>query len=150
MTKKKAPAKRKAKTKPVMGRPVKYRPEMCKQVIALSKEGKTITEIAVALDICRETYYQWIEEYPDFSDAHKKGRTLAQGWWEELGRECADGTKKDYSMGHYALLVSNQFGINQKSEVKTEDVTTDSLKDVPDAAIKRALAEIKKGRKKAK
>ena len=61
-----------------MGRPPKYDKEICKQVISLGKQGYSLTQIALELDIARSTLYEWRDKYPEFSDAIKKGREFAQ------------------------------------------------------------------------
>lgn len=78
-------------TKPIKegakrGRPTDYRPEMCETVIACGREGKSKAEIAAALDVTRETIYEWAKRHPDFSDALHRAHDLSLAWWEEKSR----------------------------------------------------------------
>lgn len=69
------------------GRPTKYKPEYCDKAIELGKRGKSFTYIAAELDIHKDTLYEWIKNYPDFSDAMTKSRYHSQKWWEDMGQE---------------------------------------------------------------
>jgi len=69
------------------GRPTKYKEEMCDRIIELFKEGYSICEICLDLDISKQTFYRWKEENRIFSDSIKKGVDFSQGWWEKQGRE---------------------------------------------------------------
>jgi hypothetical protein len=66
-----------------MGRPSVYRPEFCEQVIALGKQGKSITQIAAKLDVDKATVLKWKEEKEDFSTAMRAALTYSQEWWED-------------------------------------------------------------------
>lgn len=70
----------------VFGRPTLYRPEMCEAVVEWGKQGKSKTWIAAELDITKETLYQWIKTYPDFSDAITRATVQCQRWWEDAGQ----------------------------------------------------------------
>ena len=77
------------KSKPdgyVFGRPTKYRPEVCEQVIAWGKLGKSKSWIAAELDIARSTIDEWCATFPDFSDAITRAHVHSQRWWEDKGQ----------------------------------------------------------------
>ena len=71
----------------VFGRPTKYRPEMCEQVIEFGREGKSRAWIAAALHVAKSSLQLWEAEYPDFSAAMARAKTLEQVWWEDKGQE---------------------------------------------------------------
>jgi len=60
--------------KAMRGRPTKYRPEFCKQVIELSEQGFSITAIAGKFKVARDQLYEWAQRYPAFHDAMKTAR----------------------------------------------------------------------------
>lgn len=68
------------------GRPSSYRPEYCQRIIELGKEGKSITQMAVALGTLRDQLYDWARMFPEFSAALKRARECAQSWWEDAGQ----------------------------------------------------------------
>lgn len=70
------------------GRPTKFKREYHKQILDLFKEGCSISEIALTLDINRSTIYYWRDNNIDgFSTTYKKGIEYSQGWWEKQGRD---------------------------------------------------------------
>lgn len=76
-----------------MARPTKYNKEMLPIILEKFSSGASVCEICADIGICRETFYNWTEEYPEFLDTYKKGLSLSQAWWEKIGREGALGDK---------------------------------------------------------
>lgn len=72
----------------VFGRPTKYRPEMCEQVIGWGAAGKSRTWMAGKLGVDRSTIDEWARNFPDFSLALTRAKALEQMWWEDKGQEC--------------------------------------------------------------
>lgn len=66
-----------------MGRPSVYRPEFCEQVIALGKQGKSITQMAAKLEVDKASLLKWRDEKDDFSTALRVALTYSQDWWED-------------------------------------------------------------------
>lgn len=56
------------------GRPTKYRPEFCQQIVDLMGEGLSLTAAAAELGITRECAYQWAYTKPEFRQALELGR----------------------------------------------------------------------------
>lgn len=91
------------------GRPSKYKPEFCEQVIEYGKEGMSLHEMALELDICYDTLNEWCKEKPEFSEAVKKARSYSQGWWEKLGRSAAAGGVNNFNATAYIFNKKNRF-----------------------------------------
>lgn len=70
----------------VFGRPTKYRKEMCEQVVAWGRDGKSKTWIAAELGIDRRTIDRWEVDHPDFCLALARAKALEQQWWEDAGQ----------------------------------------------------------------
>ncbi|MEB1529883.1 hypothetical protein [Xanthomonas sp. WHRI 7945] len=64
------------------GRPTDYMPEHCDTVIELGRQGKSVVQMACALDVVRQTLHDWCKAHPDFLDAFTRARQLSQDWWE--------------------------------------------------------------------
>jgi hypothetical protein len=71
-----------SKEKRPVGRPSLYLPEHCEAVIALGKQGKSITQIAAKLDLDKATLLRWREEKAEFNTAMSRALTYSQEWWE--------------------------------------------------------------------
>jgi transposase-like protein len=72
-----------------IGRPTKYDPAYCEQVVAFLADGYSVAAFAGSIGVSRSTIYQWIDEYPAFSDAVKTGQAAAILWWEKANRNLA-------------------------------------------------------------
>lgn len=68
------------------GRPTAYDPEFCDLVIQYGADGKSLMWMAAAFAVHRDTMYEWMAAHPEFSDAMKRARALAQQWWEDAGQ----------------------------------------------------------------
>jgi len=75
-----------APVKRLVGRPTKYDPMYCDEVVDLGAQGYGPTAIAHQLGVLRENLIQWTEKYPEFARAMKLARQAEQFWWEEAGR----------------------------------------------------------------
>lgn len=91
------------------GRPTKYEPQACKVVISEMRNGASIVEVCATLGICKQTFYNWTQEHPDFLDAYKKGLELSQAWWEKLGRAGAAG-QIPIQPATWVFNMKNRFG----------------------------------------
>lgn len=61
------------------GRPTKYDPAYCEQVIAAGDENLSLTAFAGLIGVARSTINEWMGEHPEFEAAvavHKAKRTL--------------------------------------------------------------------------
>lgn len=78
----KTPAKAKPKAKaPVekkpMGRHSKYTPQMVESICTYLRQGNTRKTSAICSGICERTFYEWIEEFPQFLQSIKKAEEEA-------------------------------------------------------------------------
>jgi len=56
------------------GRPSEYRPEYCQVVIDHMALGFSLTAFAGSVRVAKDTVYEWIKVYPQFSDAVARAR----------------------------------------------------------------------------
>lgn len=131
-----------AKTPHPGGAPTKYDPSMCDAVIELGRSGKSITQIAVALDVTRETVYAWCKTHQKFSDAISRAKELAQAWWEDVGQQGLFADKFQASL--WSKQVSCRFP-NDYREKSDINVAVTAFGDV----LKEAEALVDGGRNDA-
>lgn len=114
------------------GRPTKYRAEMCKEVVELGKEGASLHEIALQLDIHYDTLNEWRKEKPEFSEAIKKAQANAQGWWEQKGRLATIGQVDNFNATAFIFNMKNRFKEDwrDKQEVENKHDLSDPLSDL--------------------
>lgn len=101
---------KKLKQKKPIGRPTNYRPEYCQMLIRHMSEGLSFESFAAITDQCRETLYDWIQKYPDFLHAKKKGVERCQLFWEKLGRAGAAGKVPYFNNATWIFNMKNRFG----------------------------------------
>ena len=103
-----------------VGRPTKYKDEYTDTIVRLMKEGASIEEICLELDICGQTLYNWMDAHPEFLDAKKRGEFFSKGWWMREGRKNLQNKEFNYT-GWY-MNMKNRFGWadNQKTDITTQ------------------------------
>ena len=97
------------------GRPTKYRKNFHPEsFMALSRQGKSITQIAAEWNVMRETITEWAKKFPDFSVAFKRGRDYCEAWYTNIGQaamigkaKTSDGEKINVNLGFYIWLTKN-------------------------------------------
>lgn len=60
-----------------MGRPTDYKPEYCQEAADLCANGATDTELAEHFEVSARTIYRWQNAFPEFSQALKAGKEVA-------------------------------------------------------------------------
>jgi len=115
---------------PDRGRPLKKLEDLPEGweniIINLSKEGASIVELAVALDISRQTLYNLSERDEHFLDTIKKCKRYCEAWWLSKGRTELDN--KDFSYTGWYMNMKNRFGWADKQENKNENTHTGEIK----------------------
>jgi len=96
------------------GRPTNYRPEYCEMVIPLLKEGMSIEEIGLELDVGYTTIYEWMDRHPEFAQAIKRGREFSKAWWLRNGRTQLENDK--FSSTLWYMNMKNRFGWSDKKK----------------------------------
>lgn len=102
-----------------VGRPTKYRSEMCDIVVNEMRQGASKEEIALILDVNPDTVFRWQKENEEFSDAIKKGEKLSQAWWYREGR--TNLKDKDFSPTLWYMNMKNRFGWRDKRDITSND-----------------------------
>ena len=98
--------------KPKMGRPTKYDPKFCEELVAHMARGKSFETFAAKLGFSKDTLYQWVKKYPEFSDAKKRGTVQSFDKWEDLGHRLAE----EGNAAVYIFNMKNRFGWRDKME----------------------------------
>ncbi len=95
-----------------------------KTILKMSKDGASIVELAVTLEISRDTFYALTERDQYFFDTVKKCKELCEAWWVKKGRTELDN--KDFSYTGWYMNMKNRFKWSDKQEVKAEVENTNT------------------------
>jgi len=121
----------KAKGKSNAGRPTKYpetqkeREALCEYVIALGSEGKTPVQIACALQVSRQTLYNWGDEHPEFLAALTRAKEEEQAHMERLGYQGMHS--KDFNAAVWKTSMQARFRDEYTERRKVDHGVQDSL-----------------------
>lgn len=129
-----------AKGKP--GPKPKYRPEMCETIITIAGQGGHIAAMRNALGgICKDTWYEWKEKYPDFATAVKTAESVSLEFYENIGLKGILGEIKGFNAPTYMHLMANKFKEEYSrgsSSDKTEiNLTTNTIQLQPEQITQR-------------
>lgn len=80
------------KPRPV-GRPTKYDPAYCEQIIAFMAKGASVAAFAAEIEVARSTINEWAEKHPEFSEALNIAKAKCAAWWERRARAGASGAQ---------------------------------------------------------
>lgn len=104
------------------GRPTKYRPEYCEQLVEFMAQGFPYECFAAEVDVCKSTLYQWERDYPEFSDAKKKGKPKT---YKALLQKGLDSIHDPGTLNNtvWIFMMKNMCGWTDKKEVETTNHT---------------------------
>ena len=128
------------------GRPKEFTQEWIDDHIdsnpAMYENGESNLEVAVELGMCKDTFYELKKEYPEFSDAVKKGLVRSEAWWSKLGRFGAAG-KADIQPTTWIFNMKNRFNWRDKTEATVEVAHT--LQKMSEEALDQYIEDLTNG-----
>lgn len=94
-----------------------------KKILGLYKEGASDVEIKAYLatnigSFSNDLWNRFLDEETEFSQTIKKGRILAQSWWERHGR--LNINDKNFNSTLWYMNMKNRYSWQDKSEIKFE------------------------------
>ena len=98
------------------GRPSKYDPKFCEDIVEWMREGVSKEACAGKLEIAKDTLYRWIAEHPEFSDAIRRGEQLSRQWWEARGREAMLGQIPGFNATVWVMSMKNMHGYRDRTD----------------------------------
>lgn len=101
-----------------VGRPTKYKPEYCEQIIELGKQGKSIAQMAAHFDVDKASIYDWAASQEDFSTALARAKAHSQTWWENKAQENMDN--RNFNAQLWLKSVASRFREDYTEKQVTE------------------------------
>ena len=105
------------KKRPV-GRPTKYKPEYCEEIIELGKQGKSIAQMASHFDVDKASIFRWAEESNDFRTALARAKAHSQTWWENAAQQNMDN--RNFNAQLWLKSVASRFREDYTEKQVTE------------------------------
>jgi transposase len=98
------------------GRPSKYEPEFCDQLLECMGQGFSLTAFAGEIGVARSTINEWIAAHPEFSEAVKIGQAKRT---RKLEGTLLDGETGAKVTAHiFALKNADPEGWRDKQEIE--------------------------------
>jgi hypothetical protein len=91
------------------GRPFKYQDSYPDKIVEMMRGGALNCDLWAELDVCKDTFYEWIRTYPDFEDAYRRGRAKAESYWARQLKEMTIA-KDDKGCKACIMILNNNFG----------------------------------------
>lgn len=116
----------------------------------MGEEGMLDIDAIVYLGISKETFYEFLEEYSEFTDTVQEMRNLSHTWWASIPRKgFKDGKSKDVNSNLWHLVMRNKFKDEWNTEKKV-DITTggeklDSNKKIEIEIIRKKMEDEQEG-----
>ena len=110
-------------------------------VIDTMRDGHGVAEVCLTLEIVEKTFYNWVNQHPNFSEAYKLARTYCRAWWE---RKLHDNVaSKNFNERAWRLQVHNRFSeiYCEGRKVKIKKLRETKSYSEDGQAIKHAIAD---------
>ncbi len=114
------------------------------RLIEMGQEGMLDIDAIVYLGISKETFYEFLDEYPIFTDTVSRMRNASHTWWASIPRKgFKDGKSKEVNSNLWALVMRNKFKdewnhAEQKVDITTQGDKLDSKK-IEIEIVKKAI-----------
>lgn len=119
------------------GRPTKYEPRFCDEVVSIMKTGLSLTAFAGEIGVARSTINEWMGSFPEFSEACKKGQAARVRYLEQT---LLDGNAGPYVTARiFALKNADPDEWRDKREVLHAGEVAITTKEQRDAAVAAAM-----------
>lgn len=105
-----------------VGRPSRYDPAYCEQVIQLGGKGKSVEQIGAILGIGTRTLFTWRDQNEEFRHALELAKELEQAWWEDMAQSYMVEEKESAKLntGLWSRSMAARFPKKYRESVKQE------------------------------
>lgn len=140
-----------------VGRPSKYKPEYCQQLIEHMASGLSFETFAAVVNprVNQDTLHEWVKVHEDFSEAKGQAYAANQIFWEKLGIDhiinksdgMGDGISKSRSLNGqvWSLNMINRFKWRRQQKDEGTTVVVNTFEKLTDEQIDEQIqAKLKK------
>jgi transposase len=103
------------------GRPSKYKPEYCEQLVKHMAEGYSFESFAAVINVNRDTLYEWASVHVEFSDAKKRAFEKNLKWMEDqaVNQMIQDTKGAQLNTTLWIFLMKARHGLRDGGEPKS-------------------------------
>ena len=111
-----------------MARKTKYTPERLEKILAAIRKGKTYKDASKLAGINPDTFFDWLKNKPDFSDAIKKAEREYLDWYDENLVKDAKSSLMELIRGTEQVIVKTKTYVHNGKKVEE---TIEERKTIP-------------------
>lgn len=105
-----------------LGRPTKYEPRFCEELIEFARQpGGTFHAFAAELLVARETLYLWAKTHPDFMHAKKVAADIQERVMYEIGLKGMQGKISFFSSPAWIFSMKARHGWTEEGPREQDD-----------------------------
>jgi transposase-like protein len=111
------------------------------------KTGRSLTQVASALNVATRTVKDWREKYPEFNDAVELGQVHAHAWWQEAAQEnlviteYKDGPKIKFDTALYKWTMAVRFKEREIDPAELSSITATAQSDLEKSLVAKLHAD---------
>lgn len=98
-------------------RPTDYRQKYPELFVKICKEGGSICDFCIEVQIVRSTFYEWVGKYPEFKEAFNLGKEYTESWLTKTGIEGMKGELEGFSATAWSMLMRNKCSMTAERKV---------------------------------
>lgn len=83
-------------------------------------EGRDVMSFCAKAEMCRDNFYEWVDNYPEFAKAYDQAKDLAFHWFEEQGR--IGMVTPGFNQNLWALMMKNRFGYTTERKIRIKKI----------------------------
>ena len=97
---------------------LEYKPEYCDELIKYMGQGKSFVSFAGHIGVGKRTIYDWVERYPEFSEAKQVAKAKCEDFYIALGLDMATGNLEKCNATAYVWLTKNILRWTDRAETQ--------------------------------
>ena len=107
------------------GRPTKYDPKFCEDIIQHFSEGGNIESFAGYINVSKQSIYHWLDAHPEFLDARRIAQGKSAQFYNKIGIGLMTGKLKGNATA-WVMTQKNCFG--WRDRIETSETEADKFR----------------------
>lgn len=88
----------------------KYEPWMCDAIVEVANNGGHVAQMCLAIGVnSRDTFYRWLELYPEFKEAYESASISSLAFYEQVMLGGGLGKIKNFNFNAIAMIMNNKY-----------------------------------------
>lgn len=104
----------------------KYHKTRCAELLAWMSEGQSVSYFCAKNSISRQTFVNWLAEYPEFKEAYDVALEKCESYWQTLADQYLVNYKDSPVLNTtlWSMNMRNRFGWSEHRRIKVDEFDT--------------------------